>query len=472
MSWWDDSTNYAAPVSRDGFFYDGLSFYVDIDSYHYPRSDPAALYELLTYTDPGPVLTKTGKVAKRQPPPRKDKPPNYYQAQCLHYGLKGFKQRPAAKKHLLAAFDPTTKTLVVPPRILALEQELKEEYEKANEVARVKAEEEWQRREGIRQAEQKRRETQLEEEWRKNREESDAMLGEFAALGIVIGKGEIEGTESDNEVLCRKSKEVSDAELRKDIAALSEAQLRAVFEKLVFDKRTRGVRKAALREIDVVKQAQASKVQMTKGKSKKRLNALSDEGEFRIMAPYLRDQWSSYTETMKLKLSPSPGGSHLWVWFHFGIVSGIMRSHGCPPKYVGDTTRLQWRGREEGEGEMTYEDENVASITFLGDGRIRGKMRWMGTLFEFIGKNAPRKNVVWCKSVQHWKEQYWGINDRSYERARVARWGRSWHYDDDAGDASSNSDTVGDPYAGDGDSDDEDDERMDVSMDDFGMAYF
>lgn len=90
-------------------------------------------------------------------------------------------------------------------------------------------------------------------------------------------------------------------------------------------------------------------------------DAFDDDARCRIMAPYLRDQWPSHTVTMKLKMCASPGDSHFWVWFHFEVVSGIMRS-----------VRREGGGRG---GEMTYEDENIGSITFLGAGRIREKMR-------------------------------------------------------------------------------------------------
>ncbi|GLB34318.1 hypothetical protein LshimejAT787_0112020 [Lyophyllum shimeji] len=137
MSW---SRNYAPPVSHDSFCYDGRSFYVRVGEHRHPRADPGSLYRLLTYTDPGPLLTKAGKIAKRQPAPHKDSPWHFYQAQCVHYGLPAYTRKSAAKRHLLAAFDAASKTLSVPTYILALEQVLKDEYNEANEVAWKKVE--------------------------------------------------------------------------------------------------------------------------------------------------------------------------------------------------------------------------------------------------------------------------------------------------------------------------------------------
>lgn len=140
---------YARPVSKDDvFFYDFSSgLYVEVadgDSYtkhRHPRADPSRLYDLLTYEDKGPVLTKKGVPAKRQPPKHKDEPGHFYCAQLLHYGLKPLKTKAAAKKHLLAAFGPGN-TLGIPDNIVRLEKELKALYEQRNAQAKAQYEKE------------------------------------------------------------------------------------------------------------------------------------------------------------------------------------------------------------------------------------------------------------------------------------------------------------------------------------------
>ncbi|KAI4293879.1 hypothetical protein K525DRAFT_274810 [Schizophyllum commune Loenen D] len=113
----------AQPVSRDDFFYDGTMFYVELEGKHrHPRCDVSSLHGLLTYT-PGPLLTKKGQVAKRQPPPYKDPPAHFYTAQMIHYGLKPLKTRDPAKKKLLAACGGSS-TIAVPAHILQLKQQL------------------------------------------------------------------------------------------------------------------------------------------------------------------------------------------------------------------------------------------------------------------------------------------------------------------------------------------------------------
>jgi hypothetical protein len=93
----------------------------------------------LTYEPPPPVLTKAGKVAKRQPKlsAYHDQPAHFYSAQLLHYGLKPLKLREPAKKRLLTAYGGAGgDALKVPERILKLERQMKEKYRAANEVAR------------------------------------------------------------------------------------------------------------------------------------------------------------------------------------------------------------------------------------------------------------------------------------------------------------------------------------------------
>lgn len=120
-------------VSRDGLFYNGNSLVAKPQGtqFAHHRCQATSLYDLLTYEPPHePALIKKGDVAKGQPRPHKDEPGHFYIAQLALYGLKPYKTKDAAKKHLLAAFNGG-RTLAVAPHIVQLECELKEEYEKA-----------------------------------------------------------------------------------------------------------------------------------------------------------------------------------------------------------------------------------------------------------------------------------------------------------------------------------------------------
>ena len=134
MSCWSenepDGWNTPA-ITRDGFSFQDDKFYVAVDYHTHTRKDAAELYALLTYTPPPPVLTKAGKVAKRQPKDtHKDEEAHFYTAQLVHYGLKPLKTREAAKKRLLAGFGGVNgKSLEVPKVVLELEVTLRKEWE-------------------------------------------------------------------------------------------------------------------------------------------------------------------------------------------------------------------------------------------------------------------------------------------------------------------------------------------------------
>ncbi|KAG6823086.1 hypothetical protein H0H93_004256, partial [Arthromyces matolae] len=157
-----------------------------------------------------PVLTKAGKVAKRQPLPHKDSPAHFYEAQCIHYGLHPYKTKEAAKKHLLDAFDPATQRIEVPAHIKKLEEELKEEYKKAEDLSKKKREDE------------KQRALELAKQQRQKKNQADEVIfKEFEAAGIVISKGEVPGIKTGS-----RGVRMNDDQLRKELDALSEGKFR------------------------------------------------------------------------------------------------------------------------------------------------------------------------------------------------------------------------------------------------------
>ncbi|KAJ7749581.1 hypothetical protein DFH07DRAFT_961728 [Mycena maculata] len=345
--------NYAPPISRDGFLYHGNDFYVTGHGsrFHTRRADSAWLHSLLTYTAPPPVLTKKGKVAKRQPHPHEDESEEFYLAQLLHYGLPPATTKEAAKRALLGAFG-SKKTLTVPAKVSKLEQSMDEEYRKANKVAKAKYLEE-QKQEKIKE------------------EERDRCCHWKLPAGSW-------GREADEE--------------RKDSARQANGEL---------------------------------------------------SGNFEVLAPFLTEQWPDATsETMWLKLCPSSTNSHLWGAFDFGVVTGTIRSKGALPTSVGDAVAFFWRGRETGEGESTFGERNIGTITFLGGGKFRAQIDWDLGNFDFAGtRMGGAKGKIGPTALQEWKASWRAINQRAYNRENIARWGR-WGGDDDDAEQPTGSDTT------------------------------
>ncbi|KAI0340987.1 hypothetical protein BDW22DRAFT_373419 [Trametopsis cervina] len=150
-------------------------------------------------------------------------------------------------------------------------------------------------------------------------------------------------------------------------------------------------------------------------------------GQYDVDCPGLRDNWGEhFMGTYTLKMSPSKGMSRIWATFDFGVVSGIMRCTALPVA-VGESCTFYWRGREEGEGEMTFSDCNNGTITFCGNGRIEGTIA--GDLFKetpFSGtvNSGASRNTIWARYIPEWKEEYRGINEVAYNAAARSRWGK------------------------------------------------
>ena len=163
------------PVTRDHvFFYDSSScFFVMQDGRRYSRADPRHLHRLLTWGVD--MLTKTS--VQREPPYphwHKDETATYYKAQLMHFGLKPFKTKPAAKKALLAAFGDGH-DLKVPERLGKLEDELKTLWEAESEKVRIR----YEQKEKVRKKKREKRLAEL-------RRWHEAVLAEFDEVDIAL----------------------------------------------------------------------------------------------------------------------------------------------------------------------------------------------------------------------------------------------------------------------------------------------
>ena len=124
------------------------------------------------------------------------------------------------------------------------------------------------------------------------------------------------------------------------------------------------------------------------GHSSSRLGLLN--GRYEIDCPDL-EQWDiydGYPFTLILTLE----GNSLWGSYDFGMHSGILHLPRRPYTASDERYEFRWRGRENGEGEMSFDDDNVGWIEFLGDGEIDGMINCYGEAM-FQGRR-DRKSVV------------------------------------------------------------------------------
>jgi hypothetical protein len=199
------------PVTRDHvFFYDSSScLFVMLDGRRYPRADPQHLHRLLTWgVDTDPLLTKTSSVPPKPHSPHyhKDETATYYKAQLMHFGLKPFKTKPAAKKALLAAFGDGH-DLKVPERLGKMEEELKNLWDAESEKV-------WIRYEQKEKVRRKKRETRLAELRRRH----EAVLAEFDEQNIPL-----------EAVPSRKRKATNDGDMGEKIARSSGSDMKVLW---------------------------------------------------------------------------------------------------------------------------------------------------------------------------------------------------------------------------------------------------
>ncbi|KAK9364584.1 hypothetical protein V1509DRAFT_635927 [Lipomyces kononenkoae] len=142
-------------------------------------------------------------------------------------------------------------------------------------------------------------------------------------------------------------------------------------------------------------------------------------GDYEIRSDDL-DQLSGFPQeefTLTLCLS----GNTIWGAYDFGMHHGILYIPNWFHSASQGMVPFTWRGRERGEGEMSFNEDNEGYIRFLGDGKIGGEINCYGQA-KFIGWRTSGKNTRLSRSLASMQNEWNGYNEREYERERVARW--------------------------------------------------
>jgi hypothetical protein len=128
------------------------------------------------------------------------------------------------------------------------------------------------------------------------------------------------------------------------------------------------------------------------------------------------DQWPSEDFNLILTLE----GDRLWGAYDFGSYSGILnmaRPYGASL----DKIPFKWRGRENGEGEMSFSDRNEGWVQFLGGGRIEGMISCYGYA-RFRGIRVSGAQMRSERTAVSMRQEWDGYNMHAYEYASVFRW--------------------------------------------------
>ncbi|KAL8991568.1 MAG: hypothetical protein Q9169_007834 [Polycauliona sp. 2 TL-2023] len=139
-------------------------------------------------------------------------------------------------------------------------------------------------------------------------------------------------------------------------------------------------------------------------------------GIYEISCPSIENEWDYDGFSLTLTLdSPS-----LWAEYDFGMFTGILFIPQRPYSASPDTLPFQWRGREDSEHQMSFGDNCVGGISFLGNGYIEGWINLYGKArFEGMRMDGPGTAIRTASSM---RDEWNGYNDAEYERERNGRW--------------------------------------------------
>lgn len=464
--------SFAPPISRDGFHYNG-DLYVEVGNLNrHKRASIAEINALLR-----PDLTKS----KGKSTPSKDEVGHWYTAQLIHYGLPPSQDKARAKVRLLEALNASK--LLVPPEIKKLEDSLQKEYQAAERKAKAaykkantpSTEGNSKKRKqpeppsttvnvtlnlgGIpfgsftqnhdsstplpkkakTTTKKLKTEAVLPSPAPKTKQTARKSTGaEAAAAWPAFDEPSASPTPRPKQT-ARKSTSTSapkqtaqtarsarsapaqppvkkDPAIKRDPAVKREpgikSEPRAPIKKALPVKRELGIKPEPGTPM---KKAPAMKSEPST-KSAPKLGLIN--GYYEISCPYLASEFSDDPSSFHLILALDT--PRVWGAYDFGAFSGILHLAQRPFFPSQQPIPLEWRGRENGEGEMSFGDDCYGEITFLGNGQIRGSLNNLyGEKCDFEGVKVEEGAR---RSAGSMRVEWDGYNDEAYEEERTGRW--------------------------------------------------
>ena len=139
-------------------------------------------------------------------------------------------------------------------------------------------------------------------------------------------------------------------------------------------------------------------------------------GIYDISCPEISSEFGSRALTLTLTLD-SPA---VWGAYDFDMFSGVLLLPHRPTSASERELPLKWRGRENGEGQMSFGDHCRGEMRFLGGGRIQGWMSLYGDV-EFTGTRRAGPGTP-VRTAGSMRMEWDGYNYAAYEDERLGRW--------------------------------------------------
>lgn len=451
---------FATPAVRANFLYNG-DFYVDVGNLN--RHKRATLAEITEILRPDLKKSKNGV-------PLKDPVGHWYEAQLIHYGLPPSKDKARAKMRLLENLNSSN--LKVSAGIAAIESELKKEFTAAERKAKAqykaslaaspsapaKVTETKKRKTADNEVRSpvvnvninfgaspfpmssdptpaKKRKLQTARRGAKQPgpppELSHAAFQHNEVNDYDLGSFPVAESPKPRQFATKQTARRSRALPGSRAPPVSHSDLqRSPAEKVTQPKKdqksTASKEPRVKREPAVKKEPKIKTEPNTKRKTAAPSASTSVapppslglvNGIYDISCPTIEGEWPSYSDDLTLVLTlDSPA---VWGAYDFGMFSGVMHLPHRPYSTL-DELEFRWRGRENGEGEMTFGENCNGVLCFRGNGRIEGWMNLYGECwFEGIRREEAGTLVRTARSM---RDEWNGYCEAEYERERVGRW--------------------------------------------------
>ena len=445
--------SFAPPVSRDGFHYNG-DLYVEVGNLN--RHKRASIPEITALLRPD---LKKSKVT-----PNKDAVGHWYEAQLIHYGLPPSKDKARAKMRLLEALNNSS--LVVPAGIIKLEQSLRKEFDAAERKAKASY------KVGMANATENLGSSRKRKQPDATTVNVNINLGALSGMQLGLGPNgtfstgtfpQVQGPPTPKKA--RKTaanpstQKVTESQARSSPqnAKRSVVNAKTTMKESLVQKKPfstlQTARKSApgpKKEIAVKKEHGVKKEPAIKKESIKKETALKKEPPFKkepaikkessikkepgadnqpslglingyydISCPYLESQFPHDTDSFSLILCLET--PRVWGSYDLGQFRGILHLPQRPFEPSSTPLQFHWRGRELGEGEMSFGHDCFGEMAFLGNGRIAGMLNVFGVC-EFTGVRRPGPTTAPRPAISM-REEWEGYNEDAYEAERTGRWG-------------------------------------------------
>ncbi|KAL8721635.1 MAG: hypothetical protein Q9225_001724 [Loekoesia sp. 1 TL-2023] len=443
---------FAPPAVRANFLYNG-DLYVDVGNFN--RNKRASVAEITEILRPDLKKPKNGV-------PVKDPVGHWYEAQLIHYGLPPSKDKARAKMRLLENLNNSN--LKVPHNIAAIESELKKEFAAAERKAKAQHKASMAAKESApaKPAQSKKRKDPENEvhvpsvnvninlgaiaspthgdptpKKRKlqtarrgkqsgpSSELSHAAPQESAASNDTPAMGSPKPRQYATTQTARRSRPFpgprpppvshSDMKTSTPYSFQSDEPPIVLDDNLESSQPKKGTKPKKEQKLAVKKEAKVKRESVVKKEPKvktepntKRKTAAPStspsaapslgliNGIYDISCPTIEEEWGCDNLTLILTLD-TPG---VWGAYDFGVFSGIFhipqRPYSAP-----DRVELYWRGRENGEGEMSFGEDCNGVLSFLGNGRVEGWMNLYGDChFEGVRRDGPGAPIRTARSMR------------------------------------------------------------------------